>query len=80
MPNIKSGSTPQQMYDVCNEVREAFSLDWNNCVTYSSDNTNSMIGQCNSLLQSIQSAQADQNVFDVRWSCHLPHLCTGKEA
>ena len=27
MPNINSGSTAQQMCDVCNEVREAFSLD-----------------------------------------------------
>ena len=44
MPNINSGSTAQQMYDVSNEVREAFSLDWDNCATYSSDNTNSMIG------------------------------------
>ena len=24
MPNINSGSAAQQMYDVCNEVREAF--------------------------------------------------------
>ena len=42
--------TAHQMYDVCTEVRETFSLDWNNCVTYSSDNTNSMITQSNSLL------------------------------
>ena len=34
--NINSGSTAQQMYDVCNEVKEAFSLDCYNCVTYSS--------------------------------------------
>ena len=44
MLNINSGSTAQQMYDVCNEVREAFSLDWGNCVKYSSDKKNSMIG------------------------------------
>ena len=49
MPNITSGSTAQQMY-VCYEVREAFSLDWNNCVMYSSDNINSMIGERNSTL------------------------------
>ena len=40
MPFIKSGSTAQEMHDVCNEVREAFSLGWDNCVTYSSGNTN----------------------------------------
>ena len=33
MPNINSASTGQQMYDVCTEVTEAFSLDWDNCVT-----------------------------------------------
>ena len=54
MPNINNGSTAQQMYDVCNEVKEAFSLDWDNCIKYSSDNTNSMIGQHNFLLQKIQ--------------------------
>ena len=49
IPIINSGSTAHQMYDVCNEVREAFSLDWDNCVTYSSDKTNGMIGQSNIL-------------------------------
>ena len=57
MPNINSGSTAQQTNDVYNEVREAFLLDWDNCVTYLSDHTNSGIGQRNSLLQKILSAQ-----------------------
>ena len=57
MPNINSGSTAQQMNDVYNEVRKAFLLDWDNCITYFSDNTNSVIGQRNSLLQKIRSAQ-----------------------
>ena len=56
IPNINSGSTAQQMYDVCNEVKEAFSLDWDNCVTCSSGNKKSVIGQCNCLLQKIRSA------------------------
>ena len=55
MPNINSGSTAQQMYDVCNEVREAFSLDWGNCVKYSSDNKNYMIGQRNSLIACVNA-------------------------
>ena len=57
LPNINSGSTAQQMSDVYNEVREAFLLDWDNGLTYFSDNTNSVIGQRNSLLQKIRSAQ-----------------------
>ena len=80
IPNINSGLTAQQMYDVCNKVREAFSLDWDNCVTYSSDNTNSMIGQRNSLLQKIRSAQGDQKIFNVGCPCHLEHLCAVKGA
>ena len=54
IPNINSGLTAQQLYDVCNEVREAFSLNWDNCITYSSDN---------SLLQKIRSVQVDQRFF-----------------
>ena len=53
------------MYDVCNKVREVFSLDWDNCVTYYYDDTNSMIVQCNSLLQKIRSTQGDQKIFEV---------------
>ena len=50
IPNTNSGSTVQQMYDVYNEVKEAFSLDWDNCVTCSFVNKNSVIGQFNYLL------------------------------
>ena len=48
MLNINSGSTVQQMYDLCNEGSEALSLGWDSCIMYSYDNTNSMVGQCNS--------------------------------
>ena len=65
MQDINSGSTAQQMYSSCNEVIENFSLDWDNCVTYSSDNTNSMVGARNSLLQKIKSSQGEQKIFDV---------------
>ena len=80
IPNINSGSTAQQMFNVCNEVIENFSLDWNKCVTYSSDNTNSMAGRQNSLLEKIKDSQAEQKVFDIGCPCHLAHICAGKEA
>ena len=80
MPNSNSCSTAQQMYGMCNEVREAFSLDWDNCVTHSSDNTNPMIGQLNSLFQNIQIAQGSQKIFDVGWPSHLTHVCAEKGA
>ena len=86
MPNITSGSTAQQMY-VCYEVREAFSLDWNNCVMYSSDNINSMIGQHNKkseknriFIQKIWNPRGDQKIFDVGCPCDLAHLWAGMGA
>ena len=80
MPIISSGSTAQQMCNVCNEVREAFSLDWDNFIVYFSDNTNSMIGKRNSFLQEIRSAQGDQKIFDFDCPYNLAHLCAGKGA
>ena len=74
MPNINSGSIAQQMFDVCNEVIESFSLYWENCTTCSSDNTNSMIGAHNSLLKKIKDSEGDQKVFDTGCPCHLAHL------
>ena len=57
MPNINSGSTAQQMYDSCNEVvKDNFSLSWDNCVSNSSDNTNSMVKAHESLLTKIKDA------------------------
>ena len=75
IPNINSGSTAQQIYDV---YRETFSLDRDNCVTYSSDNANPMIGQGNSLLQKIRGVEGDQKIFDLGCPFHLAHLCAGK--
>ena len=68
------------MYNMCNEVRKAFSLDWDNCATYSSDNRNPMIGQLNSLFQNIQIAQGGQKIFDVGCPCHLAHVYAAKGA
>ena len=73
---MKIDSIPQHMYNVCNEVREAFSLDWDNCVTYSSDNANSMTRKHNSFRQNIGSAQGNRKIFNVSWPCHLAHFCT----
>ena len=78
VPNINSSSTAQYIYDVCNEGREAFSLDWDDCVTYSSDNINSMIKKRNSLLQKIRGKRGDEKIFDVGCFCHLAHLYAGK--
>ena len=65
-----------------NQVIENFSLDWNKCVTYSSDNTNSMVGHNNSLLKKIKDSQTlrlNKNV-GVGCPCHLAHICAGKGA
>ena len=62
------------MCDVCNEVRKTLSLDWDNCVTHSPDNTNSMIGQRNSLLRKMQNQQGDRKTFDFGCPCHLAYF------
>ena len=80
MPNIINGSTAHQTYDMWNKVREAFSLDWDNFVAYSFDNTNSMIEKHNSFLQEIRSAQGDQKIFEISLPCHLAYLLVEKEA
>ena len=80
MPKIAVGSTVQQMHNICNEVRETFSFEWDDCVTYSFDNTNFMIEKRSSLFQKIRSAQGDQKIFGVGCPCHLVHLCAGKGA
>ena len=79
MPNINSGSTPQQMYDVCNEVVKGnFSLSWDNCVSDSFDNTNSMVEAHESLLKKIKDSQGNQKIFHVE--THLAHLCAEKRS
>ena len=79
MPNINSGSTPQQMYDVCNEVVKGnFSLSWDNCVSDSFDNTNSMVEAHESLLKKMKDSQDNQKIFHVE--THLAHLCAEKRS
>ena len=80
MPDINSCSTTEQMFETCDTVIESFSLDWSNCVSYSSDNTNSMIGKRNSVLKRITNVQGNQKTFDVGFPYHLAPLCAGKRA
>ena len=80
MPDINSCSTAEQMFETCDTVIKSFSLDWSNCVSYSSDNTNSMIGKRNSVLKRITNVQGNQKTFDVGCPYHLAHLCAGKGA
>ena len=68
------------MFETSDTVIKSFSLDRNNYVLYSSDNTNSMIGKRKSLLKRITNVQGNQKTFDVGCPCHLAHLCAGKGA
>ena len=78
--DINSCSTAEQMSETSDTVIKSFSLDRNNYVLYSSDNTNSMIGKRKSLLKRITNVQGNQKTFDVGCPCHLAHLCAGKGA
>ena len=80
MPDVNSCSTAEQMLETCDTVIKSFSLDWSNCVSYSSDNTNSMICKRNSVLNRITNVQGNQKTFDVGCPYHLAHLCAGKRA
>ena len=51
----------------------------NNYITCSCDNTNSMIGPCNNVLQEIKNAQGNQKIFDIGCPCHLVYLCAERE-
>ena len=80
MPIIDSDSTAQEIYDVCNEVREALSLGRDNSMTYSSDNTNSMIGQLTAYLRKYELRKVTKRFSTLVAHCHSAHLCTGKGA
>ncbi|CAC5413355.1 KCNT1 [Mytilus coruscus] len=51
-------------------------IPWSNCVGYSSDNCNVMIGKNNSVLTRVQ--EKSQNVFNVGCVCHLANICAQK--
>ena len=63
MPNTNNWSTAQEKENVWNDVREAFSLDCDNWVTFSCDNTHSMFGQ-RSDLQKISRVWGDKKIVD----------------
>lgn len=66
MPDINNGSDANTMFKTLNEVLEMSKFKWDYWVTYSSDNTNSMIKKRNSLLSKIKASQSDeQNIFGV---------------
>ena len=65
MLDTNSCSTAEQMLETCDTVIKSFSLDWSNCVSYSSDNTNSMIGKRNSVLKRITNVQGNQKTFEM---------------
>ena len=69
------------MINTINNAIKSVKLSWDYCMTYSSDNTNSMVGKKNSLLNKIKNnQQCGQSIFDVGCPCHLAHLCAEKGA
>ena len=69
------------MINTINNAIKSVKLSWDYCMTYSSDNTNSMVGKKNSLLNKIKNnQQCGQSIFDVGCPCHLAHLSAEKGA
>ena len=80
MPDFNVGSDTQAMFNTIDYAIKSAKLSWDNCVTYSSDNTNLMIEKKNSLLTKIKnSQQCGQSMFDAGCPCHLAHLCAEQE-
>ena len=81
MSDINVGSDAQTMINTINNAIKSVKLSWDYCMTYSSDNTNSMVGKKNSLLNKIKNnQQCGQSIFGVGCPCHLAHLCAEKGA
>ena len=80
MPDFNVGSDTQAMFNTIDYAIKSAKLSWDNCMTYSSDNTNLMIEKKNSLLTKIKnSQQCGQSMFDAGCPCHLAHLCAEQE-
>ena len=64
MPDINVGSDAQTMFNTVDYAIKSAKLSWDYCMTYSSDNTNSIVGKKkNILLTKIKNAQqCGQNI------------------
>ena len=79
IPDINVSSDAQTMFNTIVNTIKSAKLSWDCCITYSSDNTNSMVEKKNSLLTKIKKTQqCGQSIFGVRCHCHLAHLCGEK--
>ena len=79
LPDINVGSDAQTMFVTINNAIKSAKLSWDYCMTYSSDNTTSMVEKSNSLLTKIKNAkQFGQCIFNVGCPCYLAHLCAEK--
>ena len=57
MPHINAGSDGQTMFNTIINAIKTAKLSWGYCMTYSFDNTNSMVRKKYSLLTKIENAQ-----------------------
>ncbi|XP_063431636.1 zinc finger BED domain-containing protein 5-like [Mytilus trossulus] len=68
--------TSSSIFNCLNQVFIDRDIPWANCIGFSSDNCNVMIGKNNSVLTRIQ--QMSPSVFNVGCVCHLANLCAQK--
>ena len=81
MPDINFVSDAQTMLNMIDYAIKSAKLSWDYCITYSSDNTNSMVGKKNSLLTKIKNTQqSGQRIFHFGYPYNLAYLCAEKEA
>ena len=76
IPDNNVGSDAQIMFNMIDNAIKSAKCIRDYCMTYCSDNTNSMVGKKNSLLTKIKNPQqCGKSIFDVGCPCHLAHLC-----
>ena len=81
MLDVNAGSHAQTMFNSINNAIKSAKFSWDYCVSYSSSNTNSMVGEKNNLLTKIKNAQqCGQSITDVEYPCLLAHLYAEKGA
>ena len=79
IPNVNSGSTGQKMFNVCNEVIENFSLDWNKFLTYFSDNAIFMIGRHTACWRKLRTLRLNKKFLILVVQVILPIFLLEKE-
>ena len=69
---ICSGGTSEAIFNDIDNIFSSLNIPWNNCIGFTSDSCNVMVGKSNSVLARVK--QRNPKVFSVGCICHLARL------